>query len=287
MPFLALVIVLIAAILHAISNLLFKGGRDSSAFLWWAITVGAAWYGVFVFTQASLMLSFGTWLVLLPSIITEIAYARFITLGYGAGDLSQVYPIARGTPPLLIAAFGALFLGERLPALGYVGIVVLVLGIYLASLPSLGDVWKPLRALAHRPTQIALLAAICVTIYTLLDKVGMKSASPLVYNWWVYAGIAIGYTPFVWSKANRENTLIEWRTHWRRIVIASFATVGSYLFALIGLSMTEASYVGSVRASSVVIGAIFGWLLLKEKLGAVRVIAAATMVVGLLLIALG
>ncbi len=287
MPLVALVIVLIAAVLHAISNLLFKSGRDSSAFLWWAIVVGAVWYGGFVAIQSSLAMLQEAWLIIIPSILVEVVYVRLITLGYANGDLSQVYPIARGTPPLLIAALGALFLGERLPFFGYVGIAVLVLGIYLASVPSLADVLKPLRAITHRPTQIALLAALCVTAYTLLDKVGMRYASPMVYNWWMYAGIAVGYAPIAWSRANRGSTRREWQTNWRRIVLGSFATIGSYLAALIGLQMTAASYVGSVRASSVVIGALLGWLLLKEKLGAVRVFAAALMVVGLLLIALG
>ena len=286
MPILALIIVLIAAVLHAISNLLFKSGRDSSAFLWWAITIGATWYGVVVALQSSLAMPLEAWLIIIPSIVIEVAYARLITLGYAGGDLSQVYPIARGTPPLLIAIFGAIFIGERLPALGYVGIVVLVIGIYLASVPSLADVLKPLRAIAHRPTQIALLAALCVTAYTLLDKVGMRYTSPMVYNWWIYTGIAIGYAPIAWSHGHRAATVNEWRVNWKRIILGSFATIGSYLAALIGLQMTAASYVGSVRASSVVIGALLGWLLLKESFGAVRVFAAALMVVGLLLIAL-
>jgi uncharacterized membrane protein len=285
MPLPALTFVLIAAVLHAVSNLLFKGGRDSSAFLWWAIVVGAVWYGIFVSTQSSLLLSREALMVFIPSVIAEILYVRLITYGYANGDLSQVYPIARGTPPLLIAVLGAIFLGERLPWLGYVGIALLVFGIYLASLPSLDDVLKPLRALKHRPTQLALLAAICVTIYTLLDKVGMAYASPMVYNWWVYAGIAVGYAPIALSHANRASARREWQTNWRLIVIASFATVGSYMFALMGLSLTAASYVGSVRATSVVMSALFGWLLLKERFGAVRVFAAAMMVVGLMLVA--
>jgi len=285
MPFLALLIVLIAAILHAFSNFLFKGGRDSSAFLWWSVTIGAAWYGAFVATQSSFAMPLETWVVFVPSALAEIAYARLITYGYADGDLSQVYPIARGAPLLLIAVLGALFLGERLPALGYGGIALLIGGIYLASLPSLSDWSKPLRALKHRPTQIALLAALCVTAYTLLDKIGVWYAQPMVYNWWVYASIAVGYMPFVLSRTNRASTAREFRMNWRRILIASFATVGSYLAALIGLSMTAASYVASVRATSVVMGALLGWLFLKEQLGALRVFAAALMVVGLVLIA--
>jgi drug/metabolite transporter (DMT)-like permease len=285
MPLLALFLVLIAAVLHAFWNLLAKDARDSSAFMWWGVSVGATWYGLWMLTQTWMGLPREIWLIAAISIAMEIAYVGLITRGYATGDLSQVYPIARGSPPLLIALFSAIFIGERLPALGYVGIALLIVGVYLASLPSLDDLWKPLRALSHRPAQWALLAAITVSIYSTLDKIAVGYATPLVYNAWVYAGIGLGYAPVAWSRANRASTLQEFKTNWRRIAIGSVATVGSYLLALTGMSMTAASYVGAVRATSVVIGALFGWLLLKESFGAVRVFAAATMVVGLTLVA--
>ncbi len=285
MPLLALFLVLIAAVLHAFWNLLAKDARDSSAFMWWGVSVGAAWYGAWVLTQTWMGLPREVWLIFAASLTMEVAYVGLITRGYATGDLSQVYPIARGSPPLLIALFSAIFIGERLPALGYVGIALLVVGVYLASLPSLDDLWKPLRALSHRPAQWALLAAFTVSVYSTLDKIAMGYATPLVYNAWVYAGIGIGYAPVVWSRVNRASTLQEFKTNWRRIAIGSVATVGSYLLALTGMAMTAASYVGAVRATSVVIGALFGWLLLKESFGAVRVFAAAVMVVGLTLVA--
>ena len=285
MPLLALFLVLIAAVLHAFWNLLAKNARDPSAFMWWGVSVGATWYGLWMLTQAWLGLPREIWLVFAASLTMEIAYVGLITRGYATGDLSQVYPIARGSPPLLIALWSAIFLGERLPFFGYIGIALLIVGVYLASMPALADFWKPPRALSHRPAQWALLAAITVSIYSTLDKVAMGYATPLVYNAWVYAGIGLGYAPAVWSRANRASTIREFKTNWKLIAIGSVATVGSYLLALTGMAMTAASYVGAVRATSVVIGALFGWLLLKESFGGVRVFAAGLMVVGLLLIA--
>jgi drug/metabolite transporter (DMT)-like permease len=306
MPVLALLLVLIAAILHALWNFLAKDARDSSAFMWWGVCVGATWYGAWVVTQTSIALPREIWILFAASLAMEVAYVWLISRGYQDGDLSQVYPIARGSPPLLIALWSAIFLAERLPFLGYVGIALLIAGVYLASVPSLDDFWRPLRALSYlrqpsprlarslwrelsgerwRPAQWALLAAITVSIYTTLDKVAMSYATPLVYNAWVYVGIGLGYAPVVWSRANRASTLREWQSNWRRIVFGSVATIGSYLLALTGMAMTAASYVGAVRATSVLIGALLGWLLLKEKFGALRVFAAATMVVGLMLIA--
>jgi drug/metabolite transporter (DMT)-like permease len=285
MPLNALLLVLVAAVLHAVWNFLAKDARDSSAFMWWGVSVGAIWYGVFIACQASLAMPREAWFILVPSLIMEIAYVALITRGYANGELSQVYPIARGAPPLFIAMWSALFLAERLSLLGYIGIVLLVFGIYLASLPSIADLFKPLRALASRPAQYAIIAGVCVSIYSTLDKVGVAYSTPLVYNVWVYAGIAIGYAPFAWSKRNRASTIQEWHANWRRIALGSFATIGSYVLALTGMSLTSASYVGAVRATSVVIGALLGWLLLKERFGAVRVFAATMMVIGLLLIA--
>ncbi|MCL4393579.1 MAG: DMT family transporter [Chloroflexi bacterium] len=286
MPFGALVIVLVAAVLHAFWNLLAKDARDSAALMWWGVAVGAVWYGGWMVAQAWLGIPREIWLLVAVSIVAEIAYLALITRGYAAGDLSQVYPIARGSPPLLIALFSAVFLGERLPWLGYAGIALLMVGIYFASIPSLAEVWQPLSALSHRPAQWAILAAVTVAVYTTLDKIGVGYSTPLVYNVWVYVGIAVGYAPVAWSRANRASTLFELRTNWRRILVGSVATVGSYVLALVGLAMTSASYVGAVRGTSVVIGALFGWLLLKERFGLVRVLAAATMVVGLALVAL-
>lgn len=285
MPLFALVLVLIAALLHAIWNFLAKDARDSSAFMWWGVTVGAVWYGGWMLTQAWLGLPSEIWVAFAISMAAEIFYLITINRGYAAGDLSQVYPIARGSPPLLIAVWSAIFLTERLPVLGYVGIIFLVIGVYLASLPSLNDLLKPLRALSHRPAQWGALAAICVSVYSVIDKANVAFSAPLVYNVWVYGGIAVLYAPIVWSGRNRASTLSEWKTNWLRILVGSVVTVGSYVLALVGMSLTAASYVGAVRATSVVIGALFGWLLLKESFGPVRVFAAATMVLGLLIVA--
>lgn len=76
------------------------------------------------------------------------------------------------------------------------------------------------------------------------------------------------------------------RGNWRRILVGSVSTVGGYMLALVALSQTAASYVGAVRASSMVIEALFGWLLLGERLGVIRVVAAAIMLAGLAMIAL-
>ena len=109
---------------------------------------------------------------------------------------------------------------------------------------------------------------------------------PLVYNFWVYVGLSVGYAAFVWRGPRRAGTLAEWRANWPLVFVGSGATVGSYMLALVAMSTAPASYVGAVRATSIVIGALLGWLALKEAFGVMRVIAAAIIVAGLAAIAL-
>ncbi|MDP3047036.1 MAG: DMT family transporter [Chloroflexota bacterium] len=286
MPLSAIALVLTAAVLHAIWHLLAKHANDTSAFMWWGIAVGAAWFGAILSTQKSLELPPSVWPIYAGSMLAEFGYLSLITRGYTLGDLSQVYPISRGAPPFFVAIWSALLLGERLPVAGYLGVALLIVGVYVASLPSFRDIWRPLQAVRNRPAQLALLAAICVAIYTTLDKRIVASVDPVVYNFWVYAGIAVVYAPMVWLRGDRRSATLEVRGNWRRILVDSVSTVGSYMLALVALSQTAASYVGAVRASSVVIGALFGWLLLGERLGVIRVVAAAIMLAGLAMIAL-
>jgi drug/metabolite transporter (DMT)-like permease len=286
LPPIALLLVLTAAVLHAIWHLLAKQARDTSAFMWWGIAIGAAWFGVIVSSQRSLELPPSVWPIYAASIVGEFGYLTLITRGYSLGDLSQVYPISRGAPPFLVVIWSAALLGERLPVAGYCGVGLLIAGVYVASLPSFRDVWRPLQAVRNRPAQLALLAAVCVAVYTTLDKRIVASVDPVVYNFWVYAGIAVVYAPMVWVRGNRRTAILEIRGNWQRVFLGSISTVGSYMLALAALAQTAASYVGAVRASSVLIGALFGWLLLGERLGVIRVVAATIMLAGLALIAL-
>jgi drug/metabolite transporter (DMT)-like permease len=286
LPLSIVALVLAAAVLHAIWHLLAKRANDTPAFMWWGIAIGATWYGAMLCTQMSLELPPSVWPIYAGSLLAQVGYLSLITRGYALGDLSQVYPISRGAPPFFVAIWSAVFLGERLPLAGYAGVALLIAGVYVASLPSLGDIWRPFQAVGNRPAQLALLAAVSVAVYTTLDKRIVATVDPLVYNFWVYAGIAVLYAPMVWLRGSWRSGILEVRGNWRRILVGSFSTVGSYVLALAALSQTAASYVGAVRASSVLMAALFGWLLIGERLGLIRVVAAAIMLPGLALIAL-
>jgi drug/metabolite transporter (DMT)-like permease len=280
MPLAALALVLLAAVLHALWNYLAKSASDTTAFLWWALFFGTLAYGVCIFSTASVSLPRQVWVLYGLSIAAEVGYLITLTRGYAGGDLSLVYPVARGSAPIFVTMWSAAFLGERLPLEGYAGIAMMVIGIYVASsLPT------------HRPSPVlvrngalawALASGVFVSLYTFLDKIIVDSVSPLVYNFWVYAGMTVLWAPFVWLEGRKAvRNFGELRRNLPRILLGSGMTIGSYVCALVALTMTSASYVLAGRSTSVIIGAALGWLVLQESVGRVRVVGAGMMVAGL------
>lgn len=292
-PLAALALVLLAAVLHACWNLLAKSSRDTIAFLWWGVSLGALGYGTWLGSLGpGIFLSPASWIPYLISAASEVGYFVTLVRGYALGDLSLVYPLSRGTAPLFVTLWSALFLGERLPLVGYLGIALMVLGVYVASvseegarnLLQLGTLIAPLRNHAAR---WALASAFFISIYSLSDRVALQATPPFVYNFWVYAGNTVFWLPMVWPRARFAQNLGELRSNWPRLMAGSAMTVGAYVAVLNALTLTSASYVVAGRGTSVVVGALLGTLVLKEGFGAVRVFGALLMVAGLVLTALG
>jgi drug/metabolite transporter (DMT)-like permease len=281
MPLAALALVLLASVLHACWNYLAKSARNTTAFLWWALLFGSLGYGIFIFGTTSVDLPRKVWLLYALSISAEVGYLITLTRGYAGGDLSLVYPVARGSAPIFVTLWSALFLGERLPLVGYVGIGMMVGGVYVAS--SQQSSYPSLSGLKNNALLWALISGVFVSVYSFLDKLIVESLSPLVYNFWVYAGMTILWAPLVWLGSSRmaHQNLSEVRENLPRILVGSAMTIGSYVCALVALTMTSASYVVAGRGTSVIIGAVLGWLVLKESVGRVRVFGAGLMVAGL------
>ncbi|OGO41200.1 MAG: hypothetical protein A2Z04_05770 [Chloroflexi bacterium RBG_16_57_9] len=281
MPLFAVSLLVCGAFIHALWNLLLKSSQHKVAFMWWALFVGTIGYGAILVWTTPLIISQTLWPILILSGLAETGYALTLTHSYDDGDLSQVYPISRGSAPIFIVLWSGLFLNERLPWVGYAGIALIVGGIYLASLPDRREFFQPLRALDRRPAQWALAAGLFISIYSVVDKVGVGLAGPWVYNLYAFAVMTALLAPYVWQQRERSATCAEWRAHWPRIVLAGAMVTGNYVLVLWALSLTRASYVGAVRGVSVIFGAAFGWLLLKESLGLSRLVAAGLMFAGI------
>lgn len=290
MLWLALVLILVAAFLHAGWNVLAKVSKDTLALMWWASLVGTVGYGTWLIASSGIYLSSASWVPFLISAAAETGYFVTLVRGYQQGDLSLVYPISRGSVPIFAAIWSAMILGEKLPVLGYLGITLIVGGICIVSIPP----HQPLSTFKSinlhsifrkGAANWALASAIFISIFSVSDKVAVASTPPSVYIWWVIAGNTFLWFPLVWRRPPASMNFVELRRNWLSVIATGIAMTAAYGAALAALALTSASYVVAGRGFSVVIGAALGSLILKEGFGSARIMGALLMVAGLALIA--
>ena len=270
--------VLFAAVCHAGWNALIKVGLDplSSTIL---IAVGAAVVSLVGLPFVGLPAS-AAWPWLIASAFIHLFYFAALAEGYRTGDLGQVYPIARGSAPLMTATASAFLLGEHLSLFGWTGIVALAAGVLLLSARG-GVVHLERRAVGY-----ALLTALTICAYSLTDGIGARrSQNPQAYVAWLFVANAVVLLPYgLWR--NRTGMTLALRRFWPRGLIGGALQAFSYGIALWAMTLAPIAIVAALRETSVLFGALIAVLLLKEPLRAARMVAAALIVGGLVLIRL-
>jgi drug/metabolite transporter (DMT)-like permease len=274
------VAVLFAAACHAGWNALIKVGLDplSTTTL---ISVGsgivALAFAPFVGTPAP-----AAWPWLLASVVIHLVYFASLIESYRTGDLGQVYPIARGSAPLMTAAITSIFVGEKLSALGWMGIVVLVAGVLLLSARG----GRELAEVDRRAIGFALFTALTICAYSVVDGIGARlSANPNGYSVWLFIGIAVVMVPYALYRDGRD-VIPAMQRFWLRGFAGGALQVLSYGIAIWAMTVAPIAIVATLRETSVLFGAVIAVVVLKEPLRAVRVIAACLIVCGLVLIRL-
>ena len=278
----ALGLLLVAALLHAGWNLLAKVSPDRQALVWWGLLVAG------LLLSPSLVpawpLRWEALAAALGSSCFEVGYFLALTAAYEVGDFSLVYPVARGSAPLLIATLAFAVLGERPSPAGWAGIGLVVGGLGLASAPS--SAAQPTGE-RHRP-RLALLLALATGLsiagYSTINKVGVAYTSPVADTCLFHLGTAALLAPFL-LRTRGPKLLEPWRRERGRLLLISLMLGGASTLVLAALALEPASYVGAVRELSVILGALAGWLYLGEPLGLRRTAAAAIMFAGLAVIA--
>jgi drug/metabolite transporter (DMT)-like permease len=283
MPFSALLLLVLGALLHAVYYSFYKRSADKQVFAWWFHLAAAIIYSPALILNRPVIPPWG-WLCLLLSGLADMAYLVTVGKALEEGDLSVVYPLARGAPPLLITLGGMLFLGERLTVWGLGGILLVTTGLYLVNVRSRADLLRPLRSLKGRPSQLALLASVGISIYSVIDKVGLRYADPFTYGYLMLLVTLLSFTPYILLTGHRDHLIAEWRISKPGIGLAGVFVLLSYFLALAAMRLSYVSYVGSVRSVNVIFGALMGALLLKESYGATRVLASSLVFAGVLLI---
>jgi uncharacterized membrane protein len=203
---------------------------------------------------------------------------------YQTGDLSVAYPLARGSAPLFIALWATLFLREQLTTLGLMGILLIAGGLYFIHERSWGDLWEPLRHLGNPVSRWALFTGFCISVYSIIDKVGTRYVPPFLYIYLVLLVTFLAFSLYILLSGKRASIAAEWRANKVGILVAGVADLLTYYLVLLAMRFSYVSYVGSVREMSVVFGAFLGSTLLREGYGRIRVFASALVFLGIFLI---
>lgn len=297
-----------AAGLHAVWNVLLSSSADplpvaTRALAASALVVGPLTLGVWLASGRPGLPPLA-WGILAASGAIETAYFVFLSRAYRAGILSEVYPIARGTGPLVAVAGGLIVLRERLSPAELAGVSLLLAGIWAVRGPLLS------RPAAQGSTPVgglapALLTGICIGLYTTLDRVGVRMGPPWLYGGWLW--IVMALLLLAWSRvrpplaAGASELVLARRPAagsvrrdpgepgaWSGALLIGLLMAAAYGMALLALSLAPAAVVSPLRESSIVLVTAWGVWRMGKRDGALRRLTGAALIVaGIALIASG
>ena len=286
MSALALTLVLAAAFIHATWNYLLKRSGGGTLFVWWFATVSAVVYAPLAFAVVWWMAPVLGWQhfgLMFASAVLHTAYYLLLDRGYRSGDLSLVYPLARGSGPLITVLCAVLLLQERPSAVALVGALLICTGAVLLT----GNL-RRLRERGSLPAVgFALLTGGMIASYTLVDKIAVAAylVPPILQDWAANLGRVFLMTP---TALNRRSELLPtWRRARKAIIAVAVLCPLSYILVLTAMVFTPVSYVAPAREISILVATIMGTQLLAEGDAARRLTAAATMIAGIVCLALG
>lgn len=282
MPKLAILLLLSGAVLHTAWNLILKQSKDKYIASWWMVVVsGVIALSTLVFTGLPVR---EMWKFAVFSILAEATY--FVTLSYAYHDneFSLIYPIARGAAPGFLALWSFLFLHEQPTGGGLVGLGFIITGLLIIGISTLA---KSRHAGLHfRGVAVAVFLALLISIYSAIDGAAVKHGHAIAYVMTMFTLVPIPITPFIVRQYGWSYLWQEFKSQGIRLPLMGILGVAAYLLAVLAYSIAPLSYSGAVREVSVVFGALAGWLFLKEKMGAMRVLGAIVIFAGVLVIAI-
>jgi drug/metabolite transporter (DMT)-like permease len=288
MSLLALGIVLVAAFTHATWNLTAKRSGGGLPFVWLCGITTLAFYAPVVtgyWLWRDPVLPAGAGWVILGSGLIKAGYALLLQRGYRHGDFSLVYPLARGTGPLLSTLAAIILFGERPTPLALAGGAAIVASVfYLTGGASL---FHTDRAHLRQGLFFGLATGCCIAGYTVWDQraVSHLHLPPVLYDCGTQVVMCSAMAPFAWRR--RTELAHEWRVNrGKAATIAVLGPVG-YVLILTAMSFTPVSYIAPAREISILIGTFLGAHVLKEADARRRLVAAGGMVAGVIALALG
>jgi drug/metabolite transporter (DMT)-like permease len=272
-----------AAVLHAGWNVLLAGSRDSVA-----ATGALLAFGALLLAPAALLTGAGVSSAALPFVATsaalELAYFVMLAYAYRGGELGVIYPVGRGSAPVVVLALGAIGLGVGVSWIAALGVALVAAGVLLLASRSERRVTRAMAAKVdarpNRDVLYGLAIGLAIAGYTLVDSEGLDHADPLAYLFLVAAVCAVAYCGGLVATGQGGELRVALNP---RSLLTAAAVFGAYAMVLAALELAPAASVAAVRESSVVIAAVFAWLFLGEprRLGAAALVAAGVATIAL------
>lgn len=263
-------IVLFAALLHASWNAIVKGGTDK--LLTTVLVTGSA------AAVAAACLPFlpapapTSWPFIAASGVLQVVYFVLVAQTYRIADMSQAYPLMRGTAPLLVALVSAFLLGQHLAAGALLGVGLICAGILGMAF------WQ--RGASGAGTALALGNAVVIAGYTLVDGEGVRrSGAPAAYTLWLY--LLTGLPLVAWGIASRGSAFAAYaRRHWKPCLAGGLGTMASYGLALWAMTLAPVAVVSALRETSILFAAAISAFVLREAVSRARILAACLVAAG-------
>ena len=265
-------LIFFAAFLHAVWNIIIKSLNNS--------LIGIA---VKVFFQSIIFIPIIffvplpegiTWFYLICSALLHSLYFILLGIMYNKEDLTFIYPVARGCAPIFVTILSLIFLKEAIPFFGIIGILIACIALILISINNLNT------KVDFKTILISIFIAFIISVYTFTDGSGVRSvdnsATFIVWNFFLGGWISIGYVYLT----NKESLF---KLRIKELILILCATVISFsAYAIIIWSMKYEpfGFVASMRESSIIFASLLGLVLLKEKIGYIRIISGILFFIG-------
>lgn len=280
---LPILLVIASGMAHAVWSLFTKKSRSKSVFLWSIMMISTLLLLPVLITELWLTpLSASAYGLLLLSVVLQGVYAWLLSKTYELGDLSQIYPIMRGTSTLLVPVIGILLLGETLAPAGWLGIFCMLAGFLVLGTSGGTKAHsgkrerKPLK-----PVLMALTVGLCTTCYVFVDKLNLQHLSPLALLEVTNIGFVAGLTPAVLAAPRIRE---EWQANRATLLLGAILNPGSYLLFLYAMQQAPIAHIGPLREIGTVFAAMLGIMLLKEQQGLKRITSSVVIFCGIVLL---
>lgn len=222
------------------------------------------------------------WPWIAASVAFHLGYFITLTEAYRTGDMGQVYPIARGSAPLMTAVVSTMVVGEAIGVRGWLGVLVLTGGVFLLSLRGGRNVH-----FEKRTVLFALATAVTICGYSVVDGIGARAAQNAhVYTVWLFLLDGLMMLVFVLMRRGLP-VLRDFASFWKTGLTGGALSLAAYWIAIWAMTVAPIALVAALRETSVLFGSLIAVIVLKEPLHRARIIAALMIVAGLVLIRLG